>query len=449
MQLPRLARGALALVVLGAALAAPRPARAQMTAKSGPITVTLWAPEGVAKFKGILAFTSVGVGVGWGTSADFRALATKLQAAIVSIKGENPFGDATYPTRCARGEFKVLLDAITELGKVSSHPELANAPIVGSGHSHGGDYWNYFNACYPDRMALIFCKSSGGVQYRGQALRTPMVWEVGTNDLHDSRGHFRAQMLAHRSKGSAITLVLGPGETHGSFGAGPRALVLDIIEAMFKLRVPAESDASKGPVVLNDIDEASGAYWLGDNVTREISAFPGSPDKGMLTKTSFLPSETVAQKWKMIVPALSASEKIDDGFCSGCYKQLADEPPLRPLNAGPAPPPASGGSEADAGASDSGSQSPPTVAQDAGSSTTVTLPQGPPSTTPVTPPPGRDAAAPRPTTPPPDDPDPTTVTRGSSAGGCSVVERPRPAPFTLVLTALAIALLGSRLRRRS
>ena len=120
----------------------------------------------------MLAFSSVGLDKGWPGSADFRALAKRLETGVVLVTGANPFG--SYANRCSSGEFKYVLDALTALGKMSNHPELGNAPIVGHGHSHGGDYWNYFNACYPERTAVIFCKSSGGVQYEGAALRTPM-----------------------------------------------------------------------------------------------------------------------------------------------------------------------------------------------------------------------------------------------------------------------------------
>ena len=87
------------------------------------------------------------------------------------------------------------------------------------------------------------------------------------NDLRITwaRATSAREMLAHRNKGSQLALVLGPGETHGQLGAGPRAMVIDFIEALFKLRVPADADGTKGPIASNEIDEASARYWLGDN----------------------------------------------------------------------------------------------------------------------------------------------------------------------------------------
>src|SRR6185369_8319169 len=143
----------------------------------------------------------------------------------------------------------------------------ANAPIIGVGHSHGGDYWNWFNACHPERVAVVFCKSCGGVQYSGAALRTPVLQEIGMNDLNETgSGKPRAGMFVNRAKGATMALVLGPGEMHQDFGAAPRQMVLELLEALVKLRIPADADGAKGPVALHVIDESAG--WLGDNYSK-------------------------------------------------------------------------------------------------------------------------------------------------------------------------------------
>jgi hypothetical protein len=383
------------------------------------VNATLWVPEGVTRLRGVIACTSVGAGAGWCKSADFQALAKRLEVGLVSMSGENAF--ASYANRCTGGEFKGVLDKLAEVGKAANHPELANAPIVGCGHSHGGDYWNYFNACFPQRMALVFDKSSGGVQYSGAALKTPMIWEIGTNDLRNSKGVFRGEMFAHRSKGQPLSLVLGPGESHGSFTPGPRAMVIELIEAIFNLRVPREADPSAGPVTLNVIDESSGAYWLGDNYTKEVGAFATFPGKSTLWKTSFLPSEEIAGKWKMAGAPLPAAIKLDEGgVCTTCYKQPSGEPAwMAPDGGAPMPPPP----PADAGAPDTAPVAP--VTPDA-------------AAPPVVAPPRPDAAvAPEPT--PPEEPPSTVAPR--SDGGCSVGGG---SPGSL----LALGLLSLLLRRR-
>jgi hypothetical protein len=408
-------RLALSVVVFLAALAAPRTGRA--------VNAALWVPEGATKLRGVIACTSVGVGAGWCKSADFQALGKRLGVGVVSLSGENAF--ASYANRCTGGEFKALLDKLAEVGKAANHPELANVPIIGCGHSHGGDYWNYFNACYPERMALIFDKSSGGVQYTGAALKTPMIWEIGTNDLTNSMGHFRGDMFAHRSKGTALSLVLGPGETHGSLTPAPRAMVIVLIEAIFNLRVSKEADPSAGPVPLNIIDESTGQYWLGDNYSKEIGAWATFPGKATPWKTSFLPTEEIANMWKMVGATLPASIKIaEGGVCTTCYQHPASEPAwMAPDGGAPSTPPPA---PADAGAPD---PTPPSPAPDAASGgTTVTPPTPKPDPSTPEPEPTEDAGTP-------------ATPRGS--GGCSF-SGAGASPLVLLLIG---ALILSRRRR--
>jgi hypothetical protein len=422
-----------ASLLLGAALAVLPGAAAAQTAKAGMVSTTLYVPEGVTKMRGVLAFTGVGLGSGWPNDAAFRAMAKRLELGVITVRGERSSGDdASYPVRCARGEFKQLLDALTELGKVSNHPELAHAPIIGGGHSHGGDYWNYFNACYPERMAAVFCKSAGGVQYSRAALRTPMVWEIGTNDLlNNSQGAFRGGMFAHRTKGSPLSLVLGPGEGHNNIGAGAKQMVIELLEAIFKLRVPANADPAQGPVLLNDIDETSGAYWLGDNYNKEIAPWAAFARKDALQRTSFLPNEELAMKWKAF-PALPASIQVDEGVCSKCYKQLADEPPLKPISPGTPMPDAGAPPAADAGAVAAPDAA---LAPDAADET----PAAPPPDAAVAAPARRDAA-------PPEVPDEVDSQREApAAGGCALARRAPAAPLWLLAV---IALLPALRRRR-
>lgn len=349
----RVWRSALILTLATGVLAGqPARAQAQMSATSGEITATLYIPEGVTKMRGILAFTPLGLGSGWFGDADFRALAKRLELGMVRLSGERSNGDdPSYPMRCTNGRFKMFVDALAELAKVSGHPELANAPIIGGGHSHGGDWWNYFNACYPERMVAVFCKSSGGVQYSRGALRTPMIWEIGTEDLiANGNKQYRGIMFAHRNKGQQLTLVLGPGEGHNNITPGARQLVADVMESYFRLRVPADADPAKGPVQLLDVDEAQGQHWLGDNHTREIAPFAMSALKGALHKTSFLASAEIAMKWKAGGANLPTTITVDaDGTCSRCYPQVASEAAQKPLNIGPGEPPPDAGTAGNGG----------------------------------------------------------------------------------------------------
>jgi MYXO-CTERM domain-containing protein len=260
-----------------------------------------------------------------------------------------------------------------------------------------------------------------------------------------------------------MALVLGPGETHGGFTAGSRAMVIELIEAYFNLRVPAEVDTSEKPVTLIDIDEKGGGYWLGDDYTKEIGSYNTFAKKDPLSHTSFLPTEALAMKWKAYGATLPAAIMLEKGKCSGCYKTPADEPEATPNNAGPGagtPTPAADGGAPDPGAApgtggSSGASGGSSGSTGSGGSSGSNDPATPPPATmdasaPGTPPPS--------TSPPSSDPKPTPSGSGGSnatdsgptTGGCSVGATSTSGGALLPLTLFGLfALLRGRRRRNS
>jgi hypothetical protein len=184
-----------------------------------------------------------------------------------------------------------------------------------------------------------------------------------------------------------------------------------------------------GPVALNVIDESTGQYWLGDNYTKEIGAWATFPGKATPWKTSFLPSEELANKWKMAGAPLPTSIKIDEGgVCTTCYKHPDSEPAWNPPAGGPPttpPPPADAGAPGDS--PDAATPPPPTTV-DAGGGTSVTPPPKP---------------EPKPDPEPAEDAGAATASR--SSGGCSFGQGGASPLAALVL----IALFWARRRARS
>ncbi len=346
---------ALTLAAAGT-LVAPAPVAAQ-NASAGNVNLRLTVPAGVTKMKGVIMVTARGIASGWANGMPFAELAKRLSVGIIIVGGGDDLNDPSYPNRCKSGEFNGIPDALTKLAMVSNHPELANAPIIGVGHSHGGDYWNWFTACHPERMALVFVHASGGVNYSAAALEVPVFYELGTGDLIENGSKKpRAGMFVNRAKGAPMALVLGQGEGHNNVTPASLDMIITLIEATWKLRVPADADPAKGPVLLNKIDEKTGGYWVGDHYTKEIA--PWTEFKGNKSFTSFLPSEEIAKKWKMTGPALPESIKLPEDTCSWCGKPT-DEPAVKP--SGMAPP---NNAKPDAGAAppDAGDPTPEPVA---------------------------------------------------------------------------------------
>jgi MYXO-CTERM domain-containing protein len=447
--------------LLGALLASG-PAAAQ-TASARNVTLKLTIPDGVTKVKGILAFTVRGLASGWGNGAAMQGLAKRLEAGIVMVSGGDDLNDNSYPNRCASGEFNGIPEALVKLAAAAGHPEIAHAPLVGIGHSHGGDYWNWFTACHPERMALVFVHASGGVNYNAGALKVPVLYELGTGDLIENGSKKpRAGMFVNRSKGAVMALVIGQGEGHDQVTAASLNMIIELIEAIFKLRVPANADTSEAPVRLNEIDEAMGNYWLGDLYSKEIA--PYSMYMGNKALTAFLPNEEIARKWKMTGPGLPASIMLPTGTCSWCGNPK-DEPKATP--GGPVAPPnnnspadaSTGGSDAGvaadtstgaggSGGSGSGSGGSAGAAGGGagGASATGGAGGGSPPANPGTGGSGAGGRGGGTTTPPPTTGGPPASSGSGVQGGCSVAPGAGPGVFAL---ALALALLALARRRRT
>jgi hypothetical protein len=397
------------------------------TGTAGNINVQVLSlpPDGTVA-KGILIFSQRGLASDWARSAGAKALAGKIDAAMMIVSGKNgdqfDMHDSEYPNMCGNGTFNFLPMALKMLADATKRPELANAPLVTFGHSHGGDYWNWFNACHPDRTAVNFVHASGGVNYNAAALKVPVLYELGTGDLIENGSKMpRAGMFVNRAKGAPMFLVLGEGGHDTQPNAQTFSLIYDMIEATWRLRVPASADPTKGPVALNDINEMTGGYWVGDFYTKEIATW--ADFKGNKATTSFLPTQALAERWKMTGPALPTSIKLPTTDCGWCGHPK-DEPkattgnPAPPAGNGPPAPPTDAGASPDAGTSP-----PPT-----------------PPNTPTTPPP--------PVTPPPDTstPPPPVKPPRHAAGGCSYAGGSGSVASLGVLIAL---MMLARRRRRS
>jgi hypothetical protein len=430
----------LSVVLLSVILVtAPRLAAAQMqySASAGNVGVKLTVPAGVTTMKTVLTFTVRGLASGWASNAAFQDLAKRLQAGIAMVSGGDDLNDGSYPGRCKSGEFNNVPNAFNMLAMSSNHPELAHVPLIGLGHSHGGDYWNWFNACHPDRMAMVFVHASGGVNYSAAALKVPVFYTLGTGDLVErGSGKPRAGMFVNRGKGAPMTLVIGQGGHDSQFSAEEYQIVTALIEAIVKMRIPADADASKGPVKLFDIVEGE-STWVGDLYTKEISSY--ATFKGNKALTAFLPNEQLAMMWKGNGPGLPTSIMLPTGSCGWCGTPK-DEPAAAPANPGPPSDPGAGGSGGGSGSPDAGDVPPPPT----------------PDAAPTTPPPSSkpDAAAPT------GDPMPTTSGSEDDAGpettfpprkdssGCALGGPGRSSSGLMVaLAALGLALARRRPRR--
>ena len=184
--------------------------------------------------------------------------------------------------------YETLLQALSQLGAQSLHPELANIPILFVGHSQGGCTAYGFSRVHGARVAG-FITMKGGCHNPGpaQAAATvPGFFLIGRLDEPHRTANITPVFEAGRAAGAAWSLSID------AFGHGPIAdidLMFDWIDAVLAARLPATAGAP-----LRAVTETVG--WLGNRSTGAVSTYAcyGSTR----SSASWLPSREAALGWQ-------------------------------------------------------------------------------------------------------------------------------------------------------
>ena len=215
--------------------------------------------------------------------AEVRKRALELAGGKVALIGTTTLLDD------AAGH-ATLLEALTELGTRSRHPELASIPILFVGHSQGGCTAYGFSRAHAARVAG-FVTMKGGCHNpgpAGAAASVPGFFLIGRSDAPHRTANITPVFEAGRVTGAPWSLSID------AFGHGP-ILDLDLLfgwlDAVLAARLPATAGAPLRPVV-----EANG--WLGDRSTGAISTYAchGSTRSG----ASWLPTRETALDWQRL-----------------------------------------------------------------------------------------------------------------------------------------------------
>jgi len=220
----------------------------------------IWLPNDVPVIKGVFAFVFHGCGQELAENAEMRQLAAELDAAVVGFDKFYMFPGSEAPS-------SVLLDALSELGKLSDHPELEHAPIFTFGHSNATRFAAGFPSKEPERtIGWVAFKSAFGGQFS-----LPEIYDIpgmvlsGEND-HDYFSDQLATVRTLRHNHQALMHILvEPGGGHGPSKPSSYTIVLAFMKCIFQLRVLDNVDPRQGPVKLNEIKEQEG--WLGQTLT--------------------------------------------------------------------------------------------------------------------------------------------------------------------------------------
>jgi hypothetical protein len=225
----------------------------------------------------------------------------RIQCAMIHLAGDFIGRKAMY--FAGRDGGPLLTEALRAIAKEAQRPELPNLPWVPWGLSGGGYAADEMRECSPERLL-------GCIPYHGEsgfwahgpfaeptdaALAVPMLLFVGGGDMGCGKESMLMRFLKERAHGGLAAHVREPGVGH--VANGPVPFQGAWIEALMRLRLPADWDPRAGPPEMRTIAEAHG--WLGNLVTCEIA--PADEYKGDASRAAWLPDEGVARMWQAVV----------------------------------------------------------------------------------------------------------------------------------------------------
>jgi hypothetical protein len=184
--------------------------------------------------------------------------------------------------------YTTLLDALTEFGKQSLHPELANIPILFVGHSQGGCTAYGFSRVHAVRVAG-FITMKGGCHNSGPAAAAatvPGFFLIGRMDAPHRTANITPVFEAGRAAGAPWTLSID------AFGHDPIYdfdLMFGWIGAVLAARLPATAGSP-----LRAMTETVG--WLGNRSNGAVSTY--ACYGATRSSASWLPSREAALEWQ-------------------------------------------------------------------------------------------------------------------------------------------------------
>ncbi len=279
-----------------------------------PANYTVWIPPGVERLRGVIVHQhgcgegSCRSGLTGAWDLHWQALALRHSCALLSPAYEQP-DKADCQKWCdpRNGSAQTFLRALTDLGKLSGHPELATVPWALWGHSGGGHWAGGMLMLYPERVAAVWLRSGvpllqpdparSNIQPHSlplAALTVPVICNPGTQEgvtIKDGRfaGVWPANeafFKALRSQGATIAVAVDPLSSHEC--GNQRYLAIPWLSDCLRRRLPATADE---PLLPLPTDTA----WLAP--ATGLVAVPAADFTGDPLSMGWLHSPEMARAW--------------------------------------------------------------------------------------------------------------------------------------------------------
>ncbi|MDB6020875.1 MAG: hypothetical protein JWQ04_732 [Pedosphaera sp.] len=317
------------------------PASASSNELQIAVTYTLWLPDGVKTFRGIIVHQH-----GAGTTASiegstaaydlhWQALAKKWDCALLgpSYHVQNEKTDMTpggselwFDPR--HGSEKTFLNSLGEFAAKSGHPELQTVPWALWGHSGGGIWADVMTSLHPERVVAVWMRSGSALMFLSHPefkrpdvpaalYAIPMMTNPGAKekpkakaagepdnrtDAEKIKGPWLGNLATfreYRVKGGFIGFAPDPRTGHEC--GDSRYLAIPFLDACLAMRLPNKGTKDQ---TLKPVD--TGKAWLAPLLGEEAkpaAEFKGNPDDAI-----WLPNETVAKAWMEYVKTGATSD---------------------------------------------------------------------------------------------------------------------------------------------
>lgn len=284
-----------------------------------PVKYTVWIPPGVKTLKGLIVHQhgcgegSCKSGLTGAWDLHWQALAKKHGCALMSPSYEQPQkADCQMWCDPRNGSGNAFIKSLTDLGKLSGHPELATVPWALWGHSGGGHWAGGMTLLYPDKVAASWLRSGVPLlevnpkrasikhyeKVSDEVLKVPIMCNPGTKEgVTDKKGRFagvwpsnEAFLTALRKKGGQIGVSIDPLTSHEC--GNSRYMAIAWLDSCLTLRLPESAGGKLKPMPKNEV------YLAG---FLDKKAVPESEFKGDKAQASWFHSKEIARTWEYFV----------------------------------------------------------------------------------------------------------------------------------------------------
>jgi len=293
-----------------------------------PVSFTVWVPPQVKTLRGLIVHQH-GCGEGSCKSGQtgafdlhWQALAKKHDCALLAPVFEQPEkADCQMWCDPRNGSDAAFQRSLTELGRLSQHPELASVPWAVWGHSGGGHWAGGMVLLHPERVVAAWLRSGVPAltaaegrprpyEISDAACKVPVMCNLGTQEgVTDKTGRFAGVwsgvetfFRALRARGGLVAVSIDPHSSHDC--GNQRYLAIPWFDVCLSARLPQQP----GEPLLELATESGWLAPLNPGASVPTPAVPAAVFDGDRESSVWLPTEAIAIAWAQYMQDSAVSD---------------------------------------------------------------------------------------------------------------------------------------------